>query len=295
MLTDRQADTVAVSDLLEGRFPSLADGLRRILDARRMPPRSIPGTRDVWCRDFMPVQVAPGKYVRFRYAPNYLRGHEGLITGPDDIGPIPEIGRCVESDIVLDGGNVVRWGSRCIMTDRVFRENPGTGTGELSDKLGELLRVEDLIVIPKEPNDIVGHADGAVRFLDDGLVAINDYSRVAPWYGKRHRSILRRAGLGWVELPYHPDESDRSDIPSAVGCYANFLMVRGLVVMPRFGRREDDRACRVIEDNTDDAEVVPLDCTSLAREGGVLNCVTWTTTGGRPSLQSQLHEENEAL
>ena len=204
MLTDRQADVVYISDLLEGRFPNLVDGLRRVLADHEVLLRIIRGTRDIWCRDFMPIEVAPGEFVRFRYDPDYLRGYEGLKTLPGDIGLSPEVVWCVESEIVLDGGNVVRWGGRGIVTEKVFRENPGINKNDLSGKLRELLRVEEVIVIPREPFDVVGHADGVVRFLDDRLVAINDYSKVAPWYGRRLRSILRRAGLEWVELPIAP-------------------------------------------------------------------------------------------
>jgi len=92
-------------------------------------------------------------------------------------------------------------------------------------------------------------------------------------------------------LPYRPEEASGGDIPSAIGCYVNFLMVRGLVVVPAYGRREDDRACRVIVENTDGV-VVPLDCTGLAAEGGVLNCVTWAIARGRESIESNFTKEN---
>jgi agmatine deiminase len=139
---------------------------------------------------------------------------------------------------------------------------------------------------------VVGHADGVVRFLGDRLVVVNDYSTVAPRYGKRLTSILRRTGLEWVVLPYQPRD-DGGEIPSAAGCYANFLMVRGLIVVPSFGRHEDDVACRVIKDNTSGLAVVPLECSGIAREGGVLNCVTWTVTTGHISVQSKTYTENE--
>jgi agmatine/peptidylarginine deiminase len=215
--------------------------------------------------------------LQYRYEPDYLRdGFEHLMSRPGDIAPIPEVESCSTSDIILDGGNVVRWGSRCIMTEKVFRENPRLARGDLLATLREALRVEDLIVIPKEPYDVVGHADGVVRFLDDGLVAINDYSAAAAWYGRRLRSILRRAGLEWVELPYRPEDAIHDGIPSAVGCYANFLMVRGLIVVPAFGLPEDDIALRVVEEHAGSSAVTSLDCSDLARGGGVLNCVTWT-------------------
>jgi agmatine deiminase len=277
MIADARAAIVFISDRLPDRHPALVDGLGRILDDHGVPLRIIAGTRDIWCRDYMPVQSAPGRFLQYRYEPDYLReGFEHLVTRPGDIEPIPEVEMCLISDMILDGGNVVRWGRRCIMTDKVFRENPGLARGDLLGRLREALRVEDLIVIPKEPFDVVGHADGVVRFLDDGLVVINDYSEVSPWYGRRLKSILRRAGLESVELPYRPEEASGGDIPSALGCYVNFLMVRGLVVVPAYGREEDELPCRIIEANTSGMAVVPLDCTELARGGGVLNCVTWT-------------------
>jgi agmatine deiminase len=276
LLTDKEANLVYVSDRLVLTHAALVVQLRRILGEHGIPLKGLQGTRDIWCRDYMPVQVTPDEFVWFRYAPDYLRGHEHLNTAPSDVGPIPEIAQCVDVGIVLDGGNVVRWGSRCILTDKVFRENPDLQRDAVIRRLREALRVEDLILIQKEPFDVVGHADGVVRFLDDSLVVINGFSEVAPWYRKHLTSVLRRAGLEWVELPYRPEESSSSDIPSAVGCYANFLMVRGLVVVPVYHREDDDLACRVIEDNTSGMAIIPLDCTDLARGGGVLNCVTWT-------------------
>ena len=292
MINDLAVNLVYVSDRLGSGHPDLVDRLRGTLTGHGIAMKEIGGTRDVWCRDYMPVQVGQGEFVRFRYAPDYLRGHEHLITRPGEVGPIPEVGRCVDSEIVLDGGNVVRWGSRCFVTDKVFREDSGVDRDDLRCRLREALRVEDLIVIPKEPYDVVGHADGVVRFLDDRLVVINDYSKVAPWYGKRLGSILRREGLEWVELPYQPEE-DGGEIPSAVGCYANFLMVRGLVVLPSFGRPEDDHARRVIEDNTSGPAVVSLECSGLARGGGVLNCVTWTISTLDVRVESKALMENE--
>ena len=287
-----RANLVFVSDRLGLGHPGLVDGLRGTLAAHGIAMKEIGGTRDVWCRDYMPVQVGGGEFVRFRYAPDYLRGHEHLITAPGDVAPVPEVERCVDAEIVLDGGNVVRWGSRCVVTDKVFRENPGLGRDDLVGRLREALQVEDLIVIPREPYDVVGHADGVVRFLDERLVVINDYSAVAPWYGKRLRAVLRRAGLERVELPYRPEEA-AGDIPSAVGCYVNFLRVRGLVVVPVYGRREDDPACRVIEANTSGTAVVPLECSDLARDGGVLNCATWTIAAGPCPVESRTQEEND--
>lgn len=119
-------------------------------------------------------------FVRFRYAPSYLKGYDHLVTDFDRLAPIPEVETCRRSDIVLDGGNVGGWGGRGILTDRIFRENSQVDRPDLLGVLRELLRVDELIIIPVEPGDEVGHADGVVRFLDSGVVVINDYSAIAP-------------------------------------------------------------------------------------------------------------------
>ena len=46
----------------------------RSLEHHGIPLRTIPGTQDIWCRDYMPIQVAEDRFVQFRYAPDYLGG-----------------------------------------------------------------------------------------------------------------------------------------------------------------------------------------------------------------------------
>ena len=124
--------------------------------------------------------------------------------------------------------------------------------------------------------DVIGHADGVVRFFDDQMVAVNDYSKLDPGYGRRLGRVIERAGLRAEPVPYCPVDDEHDGIPSAVGNYLNFLRVGGFVVMPAYGLPEDGAACRVIERLLPGTEVVPLRCEDLARDGGVLNCVAWT-------------------
>src|SRR6185312_14591337 len=100
MICDAQADTVFIADTLDRRFPAVADGLRGILDDHGIAVRTIVGTKDIWCQDYMPIQADIGELVRFRYEPDYLEGHEHLITRPSDIAAIPEIQRCTNSELV---------------------------------------------------------------------------------------------------------------------------------------------------------------------------------------------------
>ena len=124
MICDSEVNLVFISDQLEPRYPLLVDGMRGILGDHGIPLRIISGANDIWCRDFMPIQVAPGEFVQFCYSPDYLICYEYTVTNLDDIDPIPVIASCDRSEVVLDGGNVVCWGNRAIVTDKVFRANP---------------------------------------------------------------------------------------------------------------------------------------------------------------------------
>jgi agmatine deiminase len=179
------------------------------------------------------------------------------------------------SSLIVDGGNVVSNGSLTILTKKVFRENRALPRSAVRNQLETLLESECLFV-PVEPRDKVGHADGLVRFASANVVLINDYTHVAPRFGRRLRTVLEKRGLCVEMLPYVPEEAMGADgLPSAVGLYLNFLRVRNLVLVPVYGLREDELALRKIESVLPGVRVIPVPSIHLAREGGVLNCVTW--------------------
>ena len=275
MIPDHLTDTVLFSALLPPRYPELWRNLASVLDVRRVSYRLLSGTRDIWVRDYLPVQIGPGEFVRFRYNPNYLHGHDHLVTGPEIAGNVPEIRTLYDSGIVLDGGNVVASRDTVLVTDRLYRENPAIPRAALRAELGRVLGAR-VVIIPPEPGDVIGHADGIVRFLDDQTVAINDYSKIDPAYGQCLDRSLRRAGLRAEPLPYSPTDEEFDGIPSAAGNYVNFLRIAGLAVVPTYDLPQDGPACRAVERLLPGTEVVPVRCENLARDGGVLNCVAWT-------------------
>ena len=179
MIADLEINVVFVADTLEREFPAVYSGLGEILERHGIPLRTIPGTRSVWCRDSMPIQVGEGRFVQFLYEPDYLTGEYRRLRADGEIGPtLPWVTDSVRSEIVLDGGDVVAWGDRAIVTDKAFRENLGLEPPELRERLWEFLRVEQMVVIPREPYDRIGHADGMVRWLDERTIAVNDYRDV---------------------------------------------------------------------------------------------------------------------
>jgi agmatine/peptidylarginine deiminase len=59
-----------------------------------------------------------------------------------------------------------------ILTDKVVVENPSLSKAKLLSELRELFEIETIIIIPRDPLDFTGHADGMVRFVDEDTVLI---------------------------------------------------------------------------------------------------------------------------
>ena len=266
-----------LADTLKRRYPELFSRLLSLLHANDIPTGIIQNTRDVWCRDYMPVQVGDKRFVGFTYFPDYLRPRRcrHLITGPETWKSIGHIRKCAESDIVLDGGNIVHWRDTAILTDKIFRENPRYAQRRLLARLAELLEINRVITIPVEPGDVVGHADGVLRFVDEHTVLLNRYAGTLAEYGREVKKILKRHHINWLEFPYAVSNRSRNGIPSAEGNYVNFLHVKGLLILPLYDLPNDEAAFRAAETAFPSTVIKTVACRKLAKNGGVLNCVSW--------------------
>ncbi len=280
MIPDWETREVWFSSLFPKRYPSIWAEISAALKNHRIPTHLLTGTKDVWVRDFLPVPVSAERLVKFRYKPDYLRGFPRLRTGHEIIERLPFRDRIVASSIILDGGNIVASSDRVIFTDKVFRENPKIEREKLVALLTDLFEGAELIVIPQEPEDPIGHADGVVRFLDEETVVVNDYSDVDPKYGRKLTGWLKKMGWRIESIPYSPVcETGSADLPSAVGNYVNFLRVAQVILLPIYGIPSDDRAIRLLGELLPGTEIVPLLCSELAGAGGVLNCASWCGSG----------------
>lgn len=277
MIPDHHKNTVFLADTLAVRFPGLWQQIHDACERHGVACRTIQGTRDIWCRDYMPVQLAPGRFVQFRYEPDYLRGYEETITPVETRRAALAGENCESSDIVLDGGNIVSAAGTAILTDKIYAENPTLKRSALRRQLHNLLEVDHLVIIPQEPGDWTGHADGALRFVDEHTVVVNDCARVDPSYGRKLRKCLSQARLDVIDLPYVPQADQRPDrFPPAFGTYVNFLRVSNLLLVPAYRIKEDDAATTVLGRCYPGCHVVPIYCRGVAAEGGVLNCVSWS-------------------
>lgn len=273
MIADWHKNCVYLAAMLAARNLELFSRLRQTLEAHRIEVRLLDKVQGYWARDYCPVHVSPGRLVKFRYDPDYLRDGPALRTGDEVINSFRGLGRCYRSPIILDGGNVVGSRTKAIVTEKIYKENPSWGRAELRDKLQQLLQVDQLIVIPKEPYERFGHVDAMVRFIDEDRVLVNDYGQLDPGFGKWLNQVLRRHELSIETVPYVPEKRSNAGIPSAVGCFLNFLHTEKVVVAPVYGIGRDKIALRKLKTAFSGVPVIPFHCRDLAREGGVLNCI----------------------
>ena len=254
-------------------YKPAADRLFAALYAAGVEYQLIDGTRDIWLRDFMPVQIRDGSFVSFRYEPSYLENEPQLRTTFKSDLSLQFSFSVTYSDINLDGGNVVLSPSKeqAIISNRILTENPNYTQAELIKTLEQQLKAQ-VILIPslKKKNDMTGHADGMVRFVNENTV-IGNYVPSKKGLEQRIQSVLQGYGIDVIDFPYFSSSND-----SAVGCYLNFLETERHIFLPVFGNELDGKAIASAK-GIFTKMIVPININEIAKEGGVLNCISWET------------------
>lgn len=273
-ISDELTNFVYLSDLLIINYPTFYNRIVDVFNKHNINYAFLGNTKDIWAVDYMPIQISTSKFIQFIYEPDYLINDPTFIhtlSDPDIICSHLGI-KTIKTDIKADGGNFVRNSSKLIMTSKIFSENPDYPENKLLSTIESLLNL-NLIIIPKEKNDLIGHSDGMVRFLDNDTVLMNDYSKEKDTYYQELRMSLRNAGLSIINLPYNP--YNNKNYLDATGLYINYLQLHDFIILPIFDLPEDELAYNIISDIFSDHTVIPLKSNEISKDGGVLNCITW--------------------
>ena len=274
-----KGQTVYMSELLMTKFPETCNRLIALLEKHHVNYSWIKGTNDIWCRDYMPVQTESGKFIQFTYNPSYLKGKKEWEESRSDVKRVCKMNGidATYSDINLDGGNILICDKRAIISDRIYSENPNYDKDTLEKKLSELLDCE-IIIIPalkSQEEDLTGHADGMVRFVDRNTILGNE--RLPNEY-KYMKEGLQKAidtyNLTYIDVPFFEDK-DPNYPSSAIGIYVNYLEVNNLIVVPVFNHEEDEKAVDIIQKAFPNKIIETINYDDVAKEGGLLNCTTW--------------------
>lgn len=270
MITDNETNFLYLADCLPKKQPIFFPRFEKVLNDCNINFLFLPNTKDIWAVDFMPIQISKDKFVQFTYNPDYLQNKAQIKTISDvdsickTIGKIPN-----KSQIVVDGGNVIRSRDKIIMCDKVFKENSTISEKELIKQLKDTFEIDKLFFVPWDKSDYTGHADGMVRFIDSDRVLINDYSKEKPEFQRAFRMALHNAGLDWTEIPYNPKTK------GAEGIYLNYLQMKQAVIIPTFKHNDDSKAIKIFETVFKGQQIATVDSNEVAKEDGILNCITW--------------------
>ena len=267
--------TVFLSEILKEKYPDTCNKLISIFDKHQVKYSFLKATKDIWCRDYMPVQTPSGKLIQFTYNPSYLKGNKDWEESRSDVKDVCRMNNINAefSDINLDGGNVLIFDDRAIISDRIFSENPNRDKDELVKELGKQLECE-IIIIPAEKDDMTGHADGMVRFVNRDTILGNNRADEYKYWREGMQKVIDKYGLTYIDIPFFAPKDSKHPL-SAVGIYVNYLEVNNLIVLPVFGRDEDKLAVDIIQKTFPERVVETIDYNEVAYEGGLLNCTTW--------------------
>lgn len=272
-------EVVYLSELLKEQFPESFNRLTSILNKHNVEYHLLKGTKDIWCRDYMPIQTESGKLVQFRYEPSYLKGKKEWEDSRSDVSEVCRLNgfRPLFSNINLDGGNVLLCSGRAIVSDRIFTENPQyTDKEQLVKEISNLLEAE-VIIIPAQKGDMTGHADGMVRFVDHNTILGNNRTEEYKYWTNGIEKVLKDYNLDYIDVPFFYDYKDSKHPDHAIGVYVNYLEVGNLIVLPVFevAGNKDAEAIAAFKQIFPDKIIETINYNDVALEGGVLNCTTW--------------------
>lgn len=278
--------TVYLTEELKRQYPHIFCVIEGMLSVAGVELEMVRGTRNLWIRDWAPIKTNT-HYTKFQYK----------IKNPN---PWPQlnVSPCVwhdfataESPIVLDGGNVEQSKEVVLISEIIFKHNPRVEYDKLVGAL-ESTFDREVVFLPVEPGDTLGHMDGIARFVDDRTVIVNGYHEDMGQEYKDYQALvahrLHLNGFFVYVLPnaYHlmpkinekqfrQRYPDADDFNPGFGYYLNFYKVGGLLFMPVFNIKEDNDAYKVMRSAFPNHEIVPVSCADLSMEGGLCNCVTW--------------------
>ena len=282
---DGWTDFVYISDKLKEFYPGTYKRLIKLFDKMEIDWAEVKGTKDIWIRDYMPIQIAENRYIVYKYDPDYLKqtGKKYLTNSRTIYKKVLHHYYWKDINITLDGGNVVTAAGFSdsiyrFLTDKVFREN---GKELYDPDFCEYLRMalhSNLIFLPwtcdkaKEPNaDVYGHADGIVRWTGGDNILMSNIRDFNPEEADEIRYRLEKVGFQVTEMMF--------DVPNPNKdynwAYINYLEVGTNIIVPTFGIPEDKQALEYIRDLNPISKIKRFRMRDIARNGGALHCITW--------------------
>ena len=276
MTTDNLTTTVYFSDLLPKKCPTLNQHLAETLDEHGVHCMYLSDTKDIWCRDFMPIQIEEDRFVFYKYTPDYLQDPKYIRlqsntekvfrAGANHLEHLLQ--NAITIDLVMDGGNVVKCGETIVMTEKVFFENKDKTRIEVEKILKDAFLC-NILFLPWDRKETFGHSDGIVHYAGNDKILLTNYDDSSPYYYNRFRKALEK------HFEVIPLKYSTKRIHAHSWAYINFLQIGRLILVPQMVLEEDKQALEQITKALPGCEVVGIPALEAVRRGGALNCISW--------------------
>tara|TARA_R110002096_G_scaffold324349_5_gene518430 strand:- start:3021 stop:4061 length:1041 start_codon:yes stop_codon:yes gene_type:complete len=252
---------------------------------------------DVWARDCGPifVQNEIGESVILdwgynawgeKYPPfdadNYLPTYIASKFGIDKIEP----------NMILEGGSIDVNGEGLLLTTESVllnkNRNPNLSKLDIEEHLKKYLGLDQVIWLKDglEGDDTDGHIDDITRFLnkDTVLTMISEDKTDVNYLALQEnleilKSVRLKGGrslnIETLPLPQTKIEGTTVDGSEYVpASYANFYIANGVVLLPLYDKRYDQKAIDLLSIYFPTRKVIGIDCADLVWGQGSIHCIT---------------------
>lgn len=205
-----------------------------------------------------------------------------------------------EPGMVLEGGSIDTNGNGVLLTTESVllnpNRNPGLSKEEIERRLKNYLGVEKIIWLKEglAGDDTDGHIDDLTRFLNEKTILTmvsDDPGDVNYQALQTNLEILLEATDQYDEkfiieplpLPETKIEGTTVDGSEYVpASYANFYVANGVVLVPVYDERYDQKALRLFRQYFPDRDVIGIPCADLVWGQGSIHCITQQLYGINP-------------
>ena len=275
MIQDQDTNIVFLSKWLKTEDSDFFSRFTMLMDEMDIHWELLKYTNDIWARDYMPIQLGKNDFLKYRYWPNYLlekKKDKEFIT--DCKRACEALGITYrETDMIIDGGNMVPCGDYIVMTDKVFTENrvekyDPSFIARLETELGRRV-----IIIPwhKTAGDVYGHADGFIKWCGGNKVLMSNHRDTDPKEAEEIKQKLEKYGFQVTEMLFNVAEPS----PDWNWAYVNFIQIGNKILMPSFDIPEDEQAFNYVKDAFPNCEIRQIQMRNIADNGGALHCLSW--------------------
>ncbi|KAJ9651338.1 hypothetical protein H2198_009372 [Neophaeococcomyces mojaviensis] len=253
---------------------------------------------ELWIRDSGPVYVydtSNKNRIAVNFNFNYWGGKLALKGDGRLAAQIAEQSNenSVRSRLTIEGGGIEHDGEgtflgteSCIINDN---RNKGMTKAEAEAELRQVLGVTTFIWVPGvKGHEITDyHIDALARFVAPGVVLLsrpapNAHPVVSKAFEETRAILLKsKDAKGRSITVFECEEPDITKLGSpdqhneVVASYANYLLVNGAVVIPKFGQDKlDSQAFELFQQLFPSREIVQVLINMLPRTGGGIHCAT---------------------